>query len=93
MKKLKLMISKMENAEVLTRSQLRNILGGAVMITTIPGHIGGGNGCLSKPCTYYIEGVGTYTGTCGGRDGFCWCMTIVGPYIPTSNGGVSRCKA
>jgi len=39
------MISKMENAEVLTRSQLKNILGGAVTTTIGKRKCAGNGGC------------------------------------------------
>lgn len=62
MKKLKLSELNLSGAEVLTRDQLKNVLGGGTnMITTGGGNCGTVNNCSSGPCTFKDGG----SGTCG----------------------------
>ncbi len=87
MKKLKLDFQQL-NAEVLTRSQLKQILGGKVDGSVHP------DACSSGPCTVYDNGQ-TYSGTCGLYDMggglyVCECETALGFYNPT--GGTSHCN-
>lgn len=69
MKKLKLNLQQFPGAEVLTRSQLKNVLGGHATNTT-------GHACYGSQttCTYQESGTGEVTGTCSTNStGHCIC--------------------
>lgn len=76
MKKLKLSELNLSNTEVLTREQLKKILGG------VSASGGSGDYCgISTSCSLYITQLGiTVTGNCawsmgiGGGDSQCYCL-------------------
>lgn len=98
MKKLKLKLQNFTGTEMLTREQLKTVMGGS-------DNGGSGTKCSTGPCTLTIQGSnGAYTtlnGTCAsGNDAgfdpfdlgrYCYCSTSIGHVPVTSNGGVSRC--
>lgn len=67
MKKLKLNLSNLEGAEVLTREQLKKVMGGS----------GSGDLCPSN-CSGGCKNDEGHTGNCRKResDGTCWCATV-----------------
>lgn len=76
MKKLKLTALQFGATEVLTRAQLKNVLGGS------------GGGCSTSPCTTSGP-FGQSTGYCsnhGVQGGLCNCIT------PTGSGDLSNCN-
>jgi bacteriocin-like protein len=88
MKKLKLDFQQL-NAEVLTKSELKKIIGG---IGGSGGDGGGGSpSCSSNQCSVLANGV-TYYGSCGYTQYLtvCECITPYGDYYP--NGGISHCS-
>ena len=76
MKKLKLDLQHLKSAEVLTRSQLKNVLGGDPPVT-------GGGGIefchISTSCDLYVRQLEqTYTGSCFYQIfGKCYCSVVV----------------
>jgi len=102
MKKLKLKAFNLNAKEMLTREQLRNVIGEA---GTSTGGGGGAAGCGGGPCTLAVAnptgtGYTTYTGTCAGTATWvgsvlanysCYCNALGAPIPLSSNGGVSRC--
>lgn len=94
MKKLQLKALELGAKEVLSRVQLKNVLGGSGS--------GSGSGtfsCYGGPCTLTIQGDnGTFitrTGNCVDASTLlavvCYCDTGLGNVPVTSNGHVSKC--
>ena len=89
MKKLKLNLQHLANAEVLTKSQSKNVLGRSAPVTT-----GRGSSCPSDSCSLFDPNTGhTYPGHCGFSNpgAICECITDYGVYLPP--GGQSHCVA
>jgi natural product precursor len=87
MKKKKLDLKQLK-ADVLSREELKSVLGGQ-MLSREEALLA----CDSRPCSVWVEG-NTYSGTCGIYDvggGYyiCECVTSYGPYPPS--GGTSHC--
>lgn len=95
MKKLKLKLQDIEGAEILSRDQLKTVMGGS--------DEGGAVKCSTGPCTLTIQGSdGSYVtrnGTCQGDTALggtyyarCFCDVGLGSDVKiSSNGGISRC--
>lgn len=94
MKKLKLSLFTIKHVEILTREQLKKVMGGS--------SDGSGVGlCKSGTCSLAVQGSDggwvTREGTCKYAmpldvGGTCYCETGLGMVPVTSNGGVSRCN-
>lgn len=88
MKKLKFSKLNLDDAHILSREELKHILGG-------DGYGGGYGFCtINRPCSLYIGPGDTRQGVCnmfGGGSGvyMCGCETDYGVYEPTS--GTSHC--
>ena len=70
-------------SQSLTREEMRSVMAGS------------GGGCNSyTKCSLYANGL-TYEGFCSAVSGnntvTCYCNTDYGVYMPSSNGGWSRC--
>lgn len=93
MKKLKLKALELGAKEVLSRAQLKNVLGGSGSGS------GGSAQCFGNSCTVTIQGDNgsfiTRSGTCRDvasiLDPSCYCDTGLGNIPVTSNGGKSKC--
>ncbi|MDR6804558.1 hypothetical protein J2Y44_001592 [Dyadobacter sp. BE32] len=88
MKKLKLNVGSFDFDEILSRDQLKNILGGDPPASS-------GGSCSNNVCSVYAAGY-TYWGNCasgwGGGTGHvmpCSCDTAYGPY--TTSSGTYNC--
>ena len=82
MKNLKKMSLNLATKE-LSRKELKCIMAGS------------GSNCKENAnCSVYVNGY-THSGNCKGSYGnnvaTCYCLTMYGQYVPTSNGGMSRC--
>jgi hypothetical protein len=105
MKKLKLNALQLGATEVLTRAQLKNVLGG-------DGSGDEGGPCLTTACSLTVQNsdgtYSTFSGNCATSviitsgpteippttSTKCYCDAGLGSdYVVSSNGGVSRCKA
>lgn len=106
MKKLKLQALELGAKEVLSRVQLKNVLGGS-------GSDGGsginlGASCSSGPCSLTIQNkqtgaYSTFPGNCAGSVMpigtvvgsllTCYCNAVGAPVPLSSNGGTSKCGA
>lgn len=89
MKKFKFSKLSLDDAHILSREELKNVLGG-------DGYGGGGYGycTINRPCSLYIGPGDTRQGVCnmfGGGSGtyMCGCETDYGVYEPIS--GTSHC--
>jgi hypothetical protein len=105
MKKLKLKALGLGAKEILTREQLKYVLGGDGSGSGAGGgggNTGGGSGCPTSPCSVFNSTNGkTYTGNCGlviaamdfhTVSTVCECVTSLGFYIPSSSNGHSACN-
>lgn len=91
MKKLKLNVLQLGAKEVLTREQLKKVLGGNLAGN---GTVQPSDACKTGSCSVYDPGTHTYYfGTCGyyggGGISVCECITSMGFYSPS--GGTSHC--
>ena len=89
MKKMKLQMLGLSVNDLLSREQMKKVMGGS-------GDGSGDTGCKTNPCSVYVAGPNgtkgtTYYGHCGygGIDG-CECQTSYGDYRPS---GTSHCAA
>ena len=96
MKKIKLQMLGLSVNDLLSREQMKKVVGGS----------GGGSGgsgipvCSGNACTLYVQNKdGSYTpynGTCQATGWWpaqsCYCSTQLGNVPVTSNGGHSRCS-
>jgi hypothetical protein len=100
MKKLNLKVANLNATEILSREELRKVVGGegsdpiANFIGSILGAV-----CDNTPCTHTIQGSDgswvTRTGHCSAGASYphCYCDTGLGDVRLTSNGGISRCNS
>lgn len=94
MKKIKFKVRDSQKEEVLSREELKQVIGGDSF------------GCSSGPCTLAIYNTGTgqwvnFPGNCAttatpigsiiGAYTTCYCNAVGGPIPLQSNGGISRC--
>jgi hypothetical protein len=91
MKKLKLAALQLGAKEVLTREQLKKVLGG-------DGSIDGTCRCANGLDCSLFDGTKNYPGNCdsnwgGGSGGWmaCGCSTAYGPYPIGNSSGISHC--
>ncbi len=98
MKKLKLDLHNLEGEQVLTREQLKLVLGGddgggACRVSTCSLSIQGDNGAWeTRDGSCLVDASSFYGSVLSGNKPYCYCETGLGDIPVTSNGGVSKCN-